>query len=428
MSLLPLDTWRQIIGYNPWHFWQWANPIVPVTSACNTVVFQHGWQYADQGGRQDIIEAIELAEDRVSSEDALGFDPAPKYHVETHEVPKYYDLNLDRIGYVQADGRWLTQIMKYGKIQSVGIETRTLIGTADLTYSDDDGDGLEENWVATIATTVTNTDQIAVYVSAAYRVDDEGISETGDKYRIQPVRVSISGGVATIRGKAWIMAKPILYEGVNPLILDPSDATNFLPEVEVYWKYIDPTGTTVDTSQGKLIWWTRPHPYLCLCSSCGSTTPNIQNSLDPAAVGYAIARIGINDEDLGIVYFAEGQYNTVTGQWCSINWRNCRPPDQIEVRYFAGEPLVNGQMNSRYQKVVARYAAADMPRRICACDDANKELHHWQFDIARSAGMNDEAYGAVSDIDINNPFGTRRGHIYAWKEVRNLRKLIGTSY
>lgn len=73
-------------------------------------------------------------------------------------------------------------------------------------------------------------------------------------------------------------------------------------------------------------------------------------------------------------------------------------------------------------------AAAEMPRKICACDESNRELHRWQFDVARSAGANDEAYGAVSDIDINNPFGTRRGQIYAWKEVRALRKLIGTSY
>ena len=424
MTLLPLDTWRHIIGYNPWHFWQWANDIVPVTSACNTVVYKYGWQFADQGGRNDILEALELTESRVASPDALGFDPAPKYHVETLEVPKYNDLNLDRIGYVGGDGRWLSLIVDYGKVRNIGVETRTLIDTVAITYSDDDGDGLEESWIATVPTIlVTDPDQVACYVSDTYRLDGDPVSED---YRIHPVKVSIAGGVVTIRGKAWIMAKPILYESVNPSALDPSEPTNFLPEIEVYRKYIDPTGITVDTSQAKLIWFTRPHPYFCSCSTCTSNV--INNSLDPAAVGSTMGRAGISDSELGIIYFAEAQYSATSGLWCSVNWRQCRPPDNIEVRYEAGEPLVNGNMNQRYQKMVARMAAADMPRRLCACDVANKELHHWQFDIARSAGANDEAYGAVSDMDINNPFGTRRGQIYAWKEIRNLRKLIGTAY
>lgn len=423
MTLLPLDTWRHIIGYNPWHFWQWANQIVPVTSACNTVVYKYAWQFADQGGRQDILEAIELAEDRISSGDALGFDPAPKYHVDTKEVPRYNDLNLDRIGYMGADGRWLSLILNYGKVQKIGVETRALISTESVTYSDEDGDGLDESWEVTIATVVTDPDQIAVYVPSAYRLDSDPV---GEEYRIQPVKVTISGGVATIRGKAWLMAKPVLYEGVNPISLDPSDTTNFLPEVEIYWKYIDPTGTTVDTAQAKVTWYTRPHPYFCTCNGCSSSV--INNSLDPAATGSMVARAGISDEDLGIVYFGEAVYSATSGVWCSVNWRNCRPPDEITIRYLAGEPLVNGQMNSRYQKAVTRMAAAEMPRKICACDESNRELHRWQFDVARSAGANDEAYGAVSDIDINNPFGTRRGQIYAWKEVRALRKLIGTSY
>jgi hypothetical protein len=31
----------------------------------------------------------------------------------------------------------------------------------------------------------------------------------------------------------------------------------------------------------------------------------------------------------------------------------------------------------------------------------------------------------VSSADLDNPFGTRRGHVYAWREVRALRLLPG---
>jgi hypothetical protein len=84
-------------------------------------------------------------------------------------------------------------------------------------------------------------------------------------------------------------------------------------------------------------------------------------------------------------------------------------------------------MDKRYQVVVARMAAAELARPICACDVANRELYRWQFDLARTSGANDEGYGAVSATDLDNPFGTRRGHVYAWRFVKESRKLVGYS-
>src|SRR6185369_16921871 len=99
---------------------------------------------------------------------------------------------------------------------------------------------------------------------------------------------------------------------------------------------------------------------------------------------------------------------------------------RVTVRYLAGFPLASdGQMQEPYRTMVARLAAAELARPICACDEANRELYRWQFDLARTAGSGDEAYGAVSAEDLNNPFGTRRGHVYAWKQVKNLRQLRG---
>jgi len=82
-------------------------------------------------------------------------------------------------------------------------------------------------------------------------------------------------------------------------------------------------------------------------------------------------------------------------------------------------------MDRKFQVAVARMAAAELARPICACDEANRELYRWQFDLARTGGANDESYGAVSATDLDNPFGTRRGHVYAWRMIKEIRNLVG---
>jgi hypothetical protein len=79
-------------------------------------------------------------------------------------------------------------------------------------------------------------------------------------------------------------------------------------------------------------------------------------------------------------------------------------------------------------KIAARlYYAVELARPLCACDEANRELYRWQFDLARTGGSNDESYTSVSAADLDNPFGTRRGHVYAWRFVNDRRNLIGFS-
>ena len=64
-----------------------------------------------------------------------------------------------------------------------------------------------------------------------------------------------------------------------------------------------------------------------------------------------------------------------------------------------------------------------MARPICACDTANREWYRWQQDLART-NKDDELY-TVSPQDLNNPFGTRRGHVWAWRQVLNLHQKRG---
>lgn len=415
--LLPLESFRRIIGWNPFHFWGLANSTVPVTSACNALVKQYAWQAADAAGRTEIQEAILTAEKRLR--DHLGFSVAPHYVTETLTWPRFHDRRAWNLSHTDGDGRWLSVRLSEGHVRAVGVETRTLIdGAVAVTYSDEDGDDLDETATISVATTVTDSDQIAVYFGASDRLDSEAV---GEKWRIAPLSVSISGGTATIKGRAWQFVKPLKYEGVGTAALDPATAANFVTTVAVYRRYTNPDGNTTATSQALLIWETPPWPDWALCTGCSSGT---DNSTDPAAEAYGIARAGIRDAAAGIVAPGRAAYNATTGVWSATNWGICRPPDRVTVRVLAGVALEDGQMARRWQTVVARLAAAELARPICGCEMANRELYRWQFDLARAAGANDEQF-AISAQDLDNPLGTRRGQVLAWKEVKALRNTIG---
>lgn len=423
MPLLPLENFRRILGYNPWHFFGLQGTVGAsrVNSACNDVVYAYAWQNATAAGRTEILAAIQSAEDRLSA--YLYYRPAPHYVVETVNWPRYQSGQHTRFSPIDALGRWVSVSAGEKYVQSIGIETRAAIQTGvAVAYSDQNSDNLSELATITVAAgAITDPDQIEVFFNSADRFDGTTIPSTAApdiidaalRWRIAPVTVRISAGVATITGPSWIFVKPLLYETGAPL--DPTDAANFATTVDIYRRYTDPDGITVDTSQATLIWETTPCGGWWCCENNATFTTN---SMDPAAVAYGIARAGIRDSINGEITPGPAVYNSASAVFAEAAFAIGFEPDRVILRYRAGLPLAAGQMQLRWQTIVARLAMAELAERICTCDIANRELWRWQFDLARSAGANDEAYGAVSTRDLDNPFGTRRGHVYAWREIQ----------
>jgi hypothetical protein len=429
MTLLPLEDFRRVIGYHPFHFWGLADDtLVPVTSKCNDVLKEYAWQGTDRVGRNEIREAIETAENLLR--DYLGYAVAPEYREETVKWQRYADLSRTRHANWDAHGLFIGTRLPWGsgQVQAVGVETLTLAGTvttagASLVYSDEDGDTLDDTFTATLATAETDADKFAIYFAAADRWDGSAV---GEKWRLKPVRATISGGTLTITGPIWLAVLPVLYEGVGTQNLDPTATATFAASLEIYTRETEPDGNTLATCQAMLIWETEPcHGWWCCCGACGDVAYNpTDSSLDPAAEGRAIARAGIRDARLGEVNIGEALLNTTTGIWSAVSWGACREPDRVQVRYLAGQPLENQDVARKFQTITARLAAAELGRPLCACEPANKELARWQFDLARTAGNNDEHF-AISAEDLNNPFGTRRGQAWAWKQVKTLRLAPG---
>jgi hypothetical protein len=75
--------------------------------------------------------------------------------------------------------------------------------------------------------------------------------------------------------------------------------------------------------------------------------------------------------------------------------------------------------------MVSRLSAAELQRRTASRSEAHRQLYYWQEDLARSSGS--EVFGYISREDLNNPFGTRRGQVMAWKEIKMNRHLRGFS-
>ena len=421
--LLPLDLFRQQMQLHPYHFWQLANSTVPVSSQCDALVYQYAWQNADAAGRSEIIAAIETAEDRLR--EWLGYSVAPHYVTETLAWPQYHTASFHSYGPAGLDGHWRTVQLAEGYVQAAGTELLTTIQlAAAVVYTDTDGDGVDDTFTVTAATTITDASQVALYFVVS---DLPTGNNTSANWRIQPIQIVISAGTATIKGPAWIMVKPKLYQGVVAAAINPATAGNLATTVNVYQRT---TTATAALPQATLIWDTLPWP------ACASPAPDSGSSTDPNAIGTATGRVGISDSRRGIVHIGQATYDSTTGLWNAGSSDYWRPPDRVTVRYLAGYPLPdtdgNATLESRndgmaqsWQTIVARLAAAELSRPICACASANRELYRWQEDLARTGGNNDAQFGAISAADLDNPFGTRRGHVYAWRQVNHLRTQRG---
>ena len=423
-NLLPIYSFFEILGFHPWHAAGIAGTgDLAIDTGCNTLIRRYEWQNSDAAGRKSIEDAIEVAETKLR--DYLGYSVAPHYVSEVLPWPRQTHAPWG------SDGRWLDIQLTEGEVRAVGVETVASISTGvAVTYADTDGDGIDDTFTVTAATTITDTSQIAVYFSSGDRFNGWGkTTALSPFWRLLPVQISISGGTVTVRGPKQLCVKPIKYEGavnIGANGLDPGTAGNFVTTLDIYRRYTATDGNTVSTSQAVITWETRPsHGWWCCCSGCtGVSDPYSGSPYDIAATANAVARVGIRDSRHGLITAAQESYDATTGIWSNLDWSVCSTPDRVTVRYLAGFPLASdGQMQEPYRTIVARMAAAELSRPVCGCDSANRELYRWQFEVSQTA-RGDELF-AISPEDLANPFGTRRGHIYAWKYVRKLQQTPG---
>lgn len=413
LSALTLSEWYDIMSINPWHGFQLANASIPLDSKCNTLTYERAWGNADRVGRRELRRAIERAEEVAFT--YLKYWPSRRHVEETIAYPILGNHTLSRRYNVDPMGKWVSLQLPEGHVHSLGYLAESTVVDTVLLYQDLDGDGIFETATCT-ASVPSGT--LSTEVTAQFQPVDLG---TLDKSPDIPIRkIAINGTTATLTFDSWNLVRPLKYQGFNSGTLDPSDypvgAGNthvMARSINVFRRRTDPTGTTLDTAQAVFIWESEPYPYF---SRCCYSFPQLETR-DPSAVRYAIARGGVRDSRAGIIYLGDAVYDEDSQTWSGrVDWHTCRTPDRVIVRYEAGS------VDNIWKTTIARLAAAEVTRPICACTTANKELAEWQWDLSRNGGT-DEVYS--SPQDMTNPIGSRRGQVYAWRAIQQLQRTIG---
>lgn len=388
-TLLSLLEWGEVMGINPWLLAQVGEGVSVLSPQCDHVFYRFSYQQ-NFLSREELAHTIAKAEEAVAEQ--LSYWPAPKWVTnEVHPYPRPHNRQL--YGWAGTPrGQWKALQLNWGKVQGGGSMARTLISAAGaVVMSDQDGDGVDDRFTVTVATTVTDPAEIAIYFTSVDR-NAEPLDET---WRIRPVSVVISGGNAVITGHPALLVVPNLESVVDPQILDVTTAANFVTTVEVHRLYLDTTSTLANPAQGTALW------------------ENPDCAVPPCTVEWLPVCQGARNADTGMVSvdFLQG------GLFCPPSDRE---PDRVSLNYVAGEPSVNGRMSRAMADVVAHLTTAWLPVDKCGCERADRIIAYWRaIEAVDTKGIVPITLKQLDD----NPFGVQRGALWAWQRVEQLRQV-----
>jgi len=400
-TLLPIDRWAAILGINPLHWAQVTSDFMPQTS-CAKVYKQFDWQESDAIGREAIAQAIDEAERMIARE--VGYTLLPTWQID-ERVNTVQPAMLDLINTGGRDVQGFRQSVqtRWGQYISGGIEAKTLIDAdAAVVYTDQDGDGYFETATVTVATTVTEPCEIAVYFPA----------ESGaDEWEVRPLRsVTITGGVATIVMYRQQLVLPELWEAFNPTAVDGDDNANFLTEVDVYRHWNDPQ------QQVQLLW--SPLDGYCGCGgdSCTDCTLSTQ-------YGCLTAK----SYRLGIVTYHPATWDADDDEFVSASYAESRNPDRLRLWYYAGlqdtkRTCPTLQMDPSWERAVTYLSLMFLDREVCGCSNLQSLTQHWREELNYdSSSQAASARYQLAERVLGNPFGMTRGAILAWNLARETK-------
>lgn len=425
-TLLSLDRWAMIMGVNPAHFNQATLGDTAMTmtqNSCSDLWFQEAWMYADHVGREDLARAIAKTEQDIAL--AMGWWPAPTWtSQDVRPHPRHYRPEVYRLGGLDVRQQRVGIKARWGKIIAPGRRLATLIGQptvagGGITFSDDDGDGVNETVTVTQATTVTDERQLHVYFT-----DHEGRLE----WEIRPPRTKvIAGGVFTATFWKWQFIDPDLWNALanltQPGAIDASDAGNLVNVVDVYQ-------ITNDTTQAsaQLMWEPMPRNLLagqgtlCCCGGVGCEACQLTTQ---------DGCIHVRDAEQGIVVPTPAEYDEDDGEWTQVAPTCTRDPDMVTMWYYSGEysdrwlaDLSFEELSDEWAQTIAYMATARLERPFCHCGVLTALAQYLQLDLARSG----EGVSYALDFSMlrNNKFGTRRGEVMAWNKVNGRRDPVAS--
>jgi hypothetical protein len=399
-TLLSLDRFARIMGAHPLHFNGVHHETLAPATTCGQPLMQHDWQVVDGVSRESIAVAIAEAETRITQ--WLGFKPLPVFERdERHNIVRPSTRDFSRVRMFTPNGLGVAVKLDYGHVVSGGIEGKTVIAlSAVIAYSDEDADGYPETATITVPTTLTNPDEICIYFAG----------EGGDpSFEVRPITVTFASGFATITARREQFVIPSLTERLDSTrAIDGALDENFVSAVDVYRVFIDPS------QQIQFLWENQ-------WGSCGCGTEACPTCWLGAQFGCSVVR----DYRLGLISGQPAMWNGVTGSYEYTSYAQARQPDRGRFWYRAGyrdqtRRRPSHEMDPRWERAIAVYAAAILERPFCGCRNIENISNYWRVDMSESSAS---ASGGTSyrltDRMLDNPLGTTRGAMHAWRMIRN---------
>lgn len=362
LTSIPLDTFRQVMGIDPWHFWQMKIP-----TGCSDTYAHYRWICDGTPGRYDFTQALLMAEQLLAQK--LDYWPGTRYT--KGEVikltPPRQSVLYNRMP-MKLQTRWM-------HVKDVGHETLTLVADVLVVYT------ALDDVVMTIA------------VPDGTLANEIVVCYDGTTVPIRPIHVTVSANVATITIKKWLMADPSLWETCD--VIDPDDTDNLLSSVSVY-------RVTYNQQLAILLVWEPEIQYCgCLEETCSVCT-------NAAHLACAVR----GDYKNGLIGWQAAEY--ANSAWLGHQFPSTRYPDLAYVNYLHGaNPNPHKYMSLYWAQIVSHFAVSLMDEAACGCASVLNSLRYWMEDI----GYVKDSSHTLGPSDIDNPFGTRRGQIAAWKAV-----------
>lgn len=406
---LSLDRFARLFGIAPTHFNQGAGSALWPVAGCGDVWPQWSWQKYDVISREDLAQAIHDAEEDIKH--VLGYPVAPEFvTAEQQAWPRHYDRTYVG-GPVTATGmKHKSLFARYGKVVDTGRRGTTLIDdVAAVVYSDPDNDGFDELATITATTTVTDPNEIKIYVPG---------KSASPTWEIRPVRSkSISGGTVTITVDSWLLLDPALWEayptGAELQAIDIEDNESYLVTVDVYREYVSKSSALAQFG-----WETGPSLSCttCLGAGCASCTLTTQD-------GCLIVR----DSNAGMLTPLPATYDEDDATWTPAYFSVDREPDHVYMWYKAGlrsEEYLAGRtsdpLSDYLAQAIAWLTVARLEADPCGCGRVSEQFQSLRKDLAVLDRSVNTSISIRASETITNPFGSREGEVRAWNRVARL--------
>jgi hypothetical protein len=216
---------------------------------------------------------------------------------------------------------------------------------------------------------------------------------------------------------AWQLLDPDQWEAL------PTDAGaeainlvtgDYIDTVDVYRVY-------TDYSQHSAEFFWEPRYYGVVCPECS-------NAGCPACeLTVQCGCMHVRDVHRGIVVPVPSEWDSTNEQYNPQAFELCVEPDQVKLWYYAGEigqRYLNGStcdpLDDQLARAIAYMATARLERQWCACNNVATLAADMRIDMIK--GEPDGSSYFVSDKLRDNPFGTRKGEVYAWRILRKRTK------